>query len=154
ERLRQLFKKLPPFETNGRPVLGGLKTLSDERFIRAWWEVPAEKDSIWAPFAKGGSFSRFYADVYLRVKWIDQGREISWYGYQRRPREGFGATSRGADAYFRPGLTWPRRTQLFGVRVMPTGCIFGDKGPAAFVDDDDHESLLALVALLSSQIAN
>jgi hypothetical protein len=35
------------------------------------------------------------------------------------------------DDYFKPGLTWPRRTQRgFNLRVMPSGCVFADKGPA------------------------
>ncbi|MCK2088617.1 BREX-1 system adenine-specific DNA-methyltransferase PglX [Thauera aromatica] len=36
-------------------------------------------------------------------------------------------------------------------RVMPTGCIFADKGPAAFVENDDPDELLALVCLLNSK---
>ena len=37
------------------------------------------------------------------------------------------------EDYFKPGLTWPRRTQRgFNLRVMPQGCIFADKGPAIF----------------------
>ncbi|MFM7202627.1 MAG: hypothetical protein ACKO6N_17720, partial [Myxococcota bacterium] len=53
--------------------------------------------------------------------------------------------------FFRPGLTWPLRTQAgFGIRVMPAGCIFGHKGPAAFVAQDAPETLLGLLALLSS----
>jgi len=34
---------------------------------------------------------------------------------------------------------------------MPQGCIFADKGPAAFVANDASDSLLALLALLNSQ---
>jgi hypothetical protein len=33
---------------------------------------------------------------------------------------------------------------------MPAGCIFADKGPAAFTDGDDPERLLALLALTTS----
>jgi hypothetical protein len=36
------------------------------------------------------------------------------------------------------------------MRVMPAGCIFADKGPAAFVAGDDPGELLALCALLNS----
>src|SRR6266404_3070601 len=107
DRLRSLFGKLQHFESGGRSVLGGLKTLSDERFVRVWWELPIGIEHLWPGLVKGGAFSRFYADVYLRVNWRTKGQEISWYGYQRRPREGFGAASRGVEAYFRPGLTWP-----------------------------------------------
>ena len=34
---------------------------------------------------------------------------------------------------------------------MPSGCIFADKGPAAFVEKDDSEELLALAAVTNSQ---
>jgi len=34
---------------------------------------------------------------------------------------------------------------------LPAGCIFADKGPAAFVEDDDQDELLALVCLLNSR---
>src|ERR671938_681048 len=37
QNMRRVFVDSPPFESEGRMVLGGLKTLSDERFIRAWW---------------------------------------------------------------------------------------------------------------------
>lgn len=33
---------------------------------------------------------------------------------------------------------------------MPAGCIFADKGPAVFVEDDDSEELLALLAIVNS----
>jgi hypothetical protein len=152
DRLRELFTKLPHFEAEGRCALGGLKTLNDERFVRAWWEVPNASQDSWPGLAKGGAFSPFYADVYLRVNWKTKGDEISWYGYQRRPREGFGAASRGVEAYFRSGLTWPRRTQIgLGLRAMAAGCIFADKGPAAFVEGDKPKDLLSLLTITTSR---
>jgi hypothetical protein len=35
---------------------------------------------------------------------------------------------------------------------MPAGCVFGDKGPAAFVDGDGAEELMALLALVNSTV--
>jgi hypothetical protein len=61
-----------------------------------------------------------------------------------------GASS--SDQYFRPGLTWPRRTNGLSIRVLPKDCIFGDKGPAAFVDGDAPESLLALCAIMNCKV--
>jgi hypothetical protein len=151
EDISALFSKYEAFEKPERMALGGLKTLSDERFVRLGWEVATGVEG-WTSLAKGGAFSRFYADLHLLVNWRAEGADISWYGYQRRPREGFGAATRGAHAYFRPGLTWPRRTNGLSFRVLPRGCIFGDKGPAAFVEGDSTDSLLALVALLNSQV--
>ncbi|HQP89323.1 MAG TPA: hypothetical protein PLL76_23975, partial [Thermoanaerobaculia bacterium] len=57
----------------------------------------------------------------------------------------------GSEAYFRPGLTWPRRTSGLSFRAMPRGCIFGDKGPGAFVEGDESDTLLALLAVLNSR---
>ena len=34
------------------------------------------KARAWVPFAKGGEFSRFYADVFLVVYWRDHGADI------------------------------------------------------------------------------
>ena len=149
-RIRRLFSSEFPVESSMRAVLGGLKTLSDERFLRASWEIAKSGGKNWVVLAKGGSLSRYYFENPLLIDWSDNGDEISWYGYQRRPREGFGATSRGLNAYFRPGLTWPRRTNGLSFRVMPAGCIFADKGPAAFVDGDDPNALLALCAVVNS----
>ncbi|MCA3121409.1 MAG: type II restriction endonuclease subunit M [Rhodocyclaceae bacterium] len=148
EAVRQCFVKLPAFETADRKVLGGLKTLSDERFLRCWWEVSFE--SGWSPIAKGGAYSPFYSDVPLVVNWKHRGEDISWYGYQKRPREGFGASSRGVNSYGLPGITWGRRTQVFGPRLLPSGCIFSDKGPAAFCPNVDPMETEAVCALMLS----
>jgi len=43
ERIRRLFKELPPFESEGRTVKQGLATADDFRFVRAWWDVPSDK---------------------------------------------------------------------------------------------------------------
>ena len=53
--------------------------------------------------------------------------------------------------FFRPGLTWPSRTNGLSFRVLPAGCIFGHKGPAAFVENDVEIELLALCAILNSR---
>jgi hypothetical protein len=150
DAVRRCFIKYPPFESGERIAIGGLKTLTDERFLRIWWE-PCIGEKGWFPLAKGGKFSRFYAEISLVVDWRHKGEDISWYGYQRRPREGFGAASRGVDAYHRPGLTWPRRTNGLSLRVMPRGCVFADKGPAAFVSNDASQSLLSLCAIGNSE---
>ena len=56
-----------------------------------------------------------------------------------------------SDFFFRPGLTWPLRTTSgLGLRALPAGCIFGHKGPAAFVAGDNPDILLALLALTNS----
>jgi hypothetical protein len=149
ERVRSLFTELPAFKGEGRTVKQGLATADDFRFVRCWWEVAAARISEkWFPFAKGGSYSPFYADVHLVVNWEEGGREM--YCFNGIPFGGAGAPMRNTRFYFRPGLTWPLRTNGLSFRRVGRGAIFGHKGPMAFVDGDDTESLLSANAVLQS----
>ncbi len=154
ERVRRLFRELPPFEGEGRTVKVGLQTSDDFRFVRCWWEVPPGRildgargpdwredlegfqawcrrrtfeGKRWVPFAKGGAYSPYYADLHLVVNWERDGGEIA--AFDR-------AYIRNAAYYFRPGLTWPRRTtSSMSIRPLPAAVTFGDKGPCAFSSD-------------------
>jgi hypothetical protein len=94
DRIRDLFIKFPPFASNGRTVKQGVATADDFRFLRCWWEVPPAEicdPSVhpsewngpycvigyrWFPFAKGGEYSPFFADLHLVVNWRRAGLEI------------------------------------------------------------------------------
>jgi len=110
----------------------------------------------WVPFEKGGSVSRFYRDWELVIDWGYDGevvkREVANYRGSRGWGYDWSADLKGHSFYFRPGLTWPRRADALSFRVLPAGCIFADKGPAIFVDGDKPDYLLALCALLNSQV--
>lgn len=165
ERIRRLFKELPPFESEGRTVKQGLATADDFRFVRAWWEVPAERilDGMryavggrqrdgeekwteervrdfqawcrkrtyegkrWVPFAKGGEYSPYYADIHLVVNWEMEGAEIRNFVDLKTGKTN--SRPQNTDYYFRPGLTWPRSTvKGLNMRLLPASCVFADKG--------------------------
>ncbi len=150
DAVRDVFKQQSSLEDGERTARQGLTTAEDFRFVRAWWE---SQSSGWFGFAKGGAFSRFYADVYLLANWANDGSEIKAGICRRYPYLNGNAefVAKNPQYYLRPGLTWPRRTQGgLSMRAMPAGCIFADKGPAAFADDDDPDELLALLALVNS----
>lgn len=150
EATRATFERLQRFEGEERLVKQGLATADDFRFLRCWWENPLKcRLKGYPSFAKGGVFSPFYAEVYLTIDWRGDGAVLK--GKVIQEHGNVGKRIYNEEHYFRPGLTWPRRTNGLSFRVMPTGCIFGDKGPAAFVEDDDPEELLALVSLLNSK---
>ena len=155
DAIRACFAGHPRFEADGRAAKQGLATANDFRFVRLATEVPAQsRGSQWFPFAKGGAFSRHYADIYLVVDWADDGRACKTYITERYPYLNGNAdyVAKNTGEYFRPGLTWPRRTQGgLSFRVMPKRCIFADKGPAAFVDGDDPRQLLAFAAIANSR---
>ncbi|MGB7219896.1 MAG: hypothetical protein WBD07_13945 [Vicinamibacterales bacterium] len=150
-RLRRLFKEFPAVEGDRRTAKIGPSTGDDPRYVRCWWEVRVlSKDSgpEWPAFAKGGVHSPFYADVHLVIHWDP--RRKTFRGFIGRPgRETERPNS--LDFFFRPGLTWPLRTQIgLALRAMPAGCIFGHKGPCIFVATNDSQELLALLAIANA----
>lgn len=177
ERVRQLFTALPPFEGEGRTVRVGLQTSDDFRFVRAWWEVPSvrildgangpdwREDTAtfqawcrqrtfagkrWVPFAKGGAYSPYYADLHLVVDWERDGEEMKAWADPLYGNSGWSRIIKSVDFYFRPGLTWPLRTNGLSFRAVPVGCLFGHKGPMAFVLSDNRATLRTLAAVMNS----
>ena len=142
--VRKLFKDLPPFENANRAARQGLATADDFRFVRCWWEVELSrenrKENKWAPFAKGGPYSPYYADLFLLVNWSDDGKEIRQYPGSRPQNLGF---------FRKPGLTWSEATtKEFGCRPLPAGSIFSHVGLGVFQDPID--GLLATGVILNS----
>lgn len=128
----RLFRDFPPLEGYGAEVRSGLKTGDDFQFVRTFWEIDPscvartrEETFIgkrWVPYAKGGEYSPFWADIHLVLDFARGGHDL---------RQFAGSLLRNAQYYFRPGLCWPRRTASgFSPRVMPEGCAFSDKAPA------------------------
>ena len=152
--LLRLFGLCPALSASGRNAVSGGKTLDDFRWIRTAWEVQASDSLDWVGFAKGGAFSPIFADVHLLLDWRNDARSLKQYLVEYRSSRGWSpnwtAELHGSEQYFRPGLTWPCRTNGLSFRAMPAGCIFADKGPATFVDGDDPATLLALCALVNS----
>lgn len=126
-----IFREAPALSSGIAVATKGLATTADYIFARQHWEIPSSLDG-WVPFAKGGSFCRFYYDVNLRLLWRNDGEAL----YAFLDEKTGGSPTRWINAvehYFKPGLGWPRRTQRgFNLRWMPPGCIFSDKGPVIF----------------------
>lgn len=157
EEERRAFQNFPKFESGDRTVKQGLATADDFRFLRSWWEQNINKLKYkWHPFAKGGIYSSFYADVYLTANWSANGAEIkNNLNDKGNVRSNVWMLKDTAEIYFfRPALTWPRRTNGLSFRVLPSGCIFADKGPAAFIDNNSPDKLLTLNAILNSKAFN
>lgn len=153
DQVRRIFRSLPAFESDMRKAQLGGSTKEDFRFLRVYWEISGT-GSQWHLFAKGGAHSKFYSDIYVVVNWKNNAEELEAALLRKYPYLGESANwvlHRECN-YFHPGLTWPLRSQVgFGVRVLPAGCLFGHKGPAAFVASDDPEELLAFLALMNSR---
>ncbi len=153
ERVRRLFQELPPFEGEGRTVRVGLQTGDDFRFVRCWWEVPPTQivtgsagttptdfrqqtfTKRWVPFAKGGAFSPYYADLHLVVNWARDGEELR--NFDR-------SVIRNEVSYFYPGLTWAYRTHRLCLQELPPGVVISVRGSGVFADHDTLQTWLGL----------
>lgn len=143
--IRRLFRTSESTGNGNRSAKQGIVTADDFRFVRLQWECNYDSLSeFWAPFAKGGSFSMYFADIHLRVNWRFNAAEI---GALRKVGSDRPASRlQNTQFCFRPGLTWTNSTTLpLSVRVLPRGCVFGHMGPSVFSDGDDELIVLAIM---------
>src|SRR5216683_4398224 len=127
EDVRGLFSSLPPFENGDRMARTGLQSSDDFRFLRAKWETLPHGNK-WAPFAKGGTHSPFYADIYMRVNWGDDGEEIKAWAGSLYQGGHWSRNIRNTDLYFRAGIFQTLRAARLAPHITPKGCIFSDNG--------------------------
>jgi hypothetical protein len=151
EKIRTFFKTLDKFECEERAAKTGMSTSDDFRFLRLSWEhrLPNyQKEREWFPYAKGGIESRYYCDIHLKCFWKHNGKEIkAWVVCNPSDSKTTHWSRRVAnsDFFFKPGITWPRRTTSgMSMRVLPSGCIFADKGPSAFFRNGSSTMLATL----------
>ena len=148
DSLRAKFREVPPLEGHAAEVRVGLQTSDDERFLRLWWEVPAAelgRGRRWVPFAKGGEYSPYWDDLRLVVDWGDDGSELKRWAGSLYNNSHWSRIIKNVEYYFRPGLTFPLRADRFNVKVLPSGCAFGHKGPTAFPLSEGVHSLIAVL---------
>jgi|GEM_PF-812475 len=164
-RLMETFTELPMIQAAGFEAWVGLQTNQDFQWLRLWWEVSEsacpepksdEESRRWLPFAKGGEFAQYYADLHLAVLWESDGELIKQWKREQF-RQGLITENNSqcwnASHYRKPGLTWSSRTQSgLSMRVMPRGCIFGHKGPGVFSVNESSMALLAALGIANSLV--
>ena len=162
--VRDSFKRIPSMNSTEREAWMGLSTGANFQWLRLLWEVPSHllignrKESRegkkWAFLAKGGEFATFYQKFHVVVDWSGDGQRLGkWKLAELQMGRASENNSKcwNQTKYFRPGVTWSARSQKGGsFRALPPNSIFGSKGPAILVSDNQEETLLALVALTNS----
>ena len=143
------IRQLPSLKAVGVHVYSGLQSDDDFRFLRLWWETPADQSSRWPPLAKGGEYQPFADDLHLVVDWANDGAEIKAFvasKYRQWSRH-----VKNTDRYFISGLTYTERTTSdLSVRALPKGAVCSVKGPA--IQSDNAERLLVAWGLLASRV--
>ncbi|MFC6152204.1 Eco57I restriction-modification methylase domain-containing protein [Nocardioides yefusunii] len=132
----------------------GMATTDNARFVRRWWEVPADEvqrglgpgerhhSARWVPYNKGGSAVRWWGNQEYVVLWEDDARALR----EVRPA----ATIEDQD-FFRSSVSWSnigRNGVQF--RIYPDGFVFDVAGMSAFVDDE--RTRLNLLGYLNSPL--
>lgn len=138
-----------------RYAVGGRQDEREEKWteervrdFQAWCRKRTYEGKRWVPFAKGGEYSPYYADIHLLVNWEKDGEEIRNFV---DPKTGkINSRPQNTDYYFRPGLTWPRSTvKGLNMRLLPASCVFADKGPSGFVPE--LERVYSVLGLFNSE---
>jgi hypothetical protein len=148
-RVLSAFVSHPPLEGEDRQARIGPSTGDDTRYVRLAFEVSAGligRERRWVHLNKGGSASPYHFNYHLVIDWDEKRRTFRGFcGRRGRPIE----RPNGLEHFFRPGVSWPLRTQSgFNPRFAPRGMIFSHKGPTVF--HPDSATLAALVALMNS----
>ena len=150
--IRRLFQTNPKLEGTIAAARGGAKTYDDFRFVRLMWEAPvgSKANDAWTPLNKGGGPGKYYFRFYLCINWRRDAAELRAFYEVHTADKGWGGFGRNEDCYYRPGVTWPLRTDGLSFRYMPRGFIFSNKGPALFNSANDEAQLLAASAVANS----
>ena len=138
------------------PAKQGLATADNERFLRQWFEVSADRSYMqardredaqasgarWFPHNKGGEYRKWWGNQDYVVNWEDDGREIQSLvdpktGKQRsRPQNN--------DCYFRPCVSWSNVSSGEpSFRLYEASSIFSHVGQAAFPVDSGRLKVLS-----------
>ena len=130
----------------------GFSTGNNDKYIRTWQEI-SYKDIAWnsntvkeysasgkpyIPFTAGGSFRRWYGNLYNVVNWTDTSE-------MHRPRTTY------SDLYCRTGVTWNEvNSDSFSCRLFPKGLLFEHSGVSLFPENE--EELSQYVGFLNTKV--
>ena len=165
EMLRS-FADFAPLGDN-YPICIGMRTGDDERFLRAWYEVPFTKIGIgyksasefteqhrkWVPYNKGGEYRKWYGNNILVVNWENNGLGIKDNTRRKYPQLGDNLNWKITNEkhYFKEGITWGTISSgAASFRAYGCGFIFSTKGSAIIVAGRQRQHLLCF---LNSKIA-
>lgn len=145
----------------------GLATGNNEKYVRLWHEVSAEKIGRnfssreeasssglkWFPYNKGGEYRRWYGNIDCVVDWSRDGFELQNTLHPSGKR--VWAHNFNLDYIFKEGLTWTDITSSgLAVRYLPQGCLFDATGLSAFCGHNDVWFTLAVAnSSVSSYLA-
>ena len=120
----------------------GLKTASQDKYLRRVWEVPLI-GKRWRLLAKAGRFQKWCG----LLTWV-----VDWNNNAAVLRSDPKARFQSSQFYFREGITYSAACRgKLGARLLPNGVVFDSASPSLFPVADER---FFLTAVLSSRIAS
>lgn len=142
DAILEAFKTDCTFKSITNPRVG-MQTGDNERFLREWWEVSRQDESLnstsqlefnrskakWAAYNKGGSFRKWYGNLDYVLNWENEGYAIRLL--EDGEKRTFSVLPQ--DRRFVPTVTWSDVTSSSThFRYRPSGSLYDIKGMSCF----------------------
>jgi hypothetical protein len=121
-------------------VVAGISTGKNSKFIRYWYELQSNQRNGWVPFAKGGSFRKWFGNTDYRL----------WYSSDalEKMSKMNGFRHDGSKYYFETLISWSKITSgRFSARIYYNSA-FDSSAPAAIT------SSVAVLGFLNSIVTD
>jgi hypothetical protein len=110
-------------------------------FFRLNWEVPrhySNEKYNWVQLVNGGGLSPYYRSVNLMLDWRASGEFIKEHLRFKYPylKGNVGIKIQREDYYFKPGITYGKKTDRFNAQLMPSGCVPSFEGAGMYLKDE------------------
>ena len=124
-------------------IVKGIFTGDNQRFLRLWHEVDANKIGLgkkWVHYSKGGKYRKWYGNLEYVINWDNDAFEL----------KGFKGSGLGASKYFgKRTIVWTKLTSSYtGFRLNDCDVYFDDASPSLVSDSVSYYNL----ALLNSVV--
>ena len=142
----------------------GLQTGDNERFLRQWFEVSADRSFMkardredaqasgarWFPYNKGGQFRKWWGNQDYVVNWENDGFLIRSFVDSESGK--LRSRPQNLDFYFRPSVSWSKVTAgAIAFRSYPKGFIFDVAGTSLYANTQAKN--VEILALVNSSVA-
>lgn len=130
-------------------VCQGLATGDNNRFLRFHWET-LNDGAKWIPYAKGGTFNKWFGNLWLTVNWSENGKDIKSF---KDDKGKLRSRPQNESFYFQSGITYSASGRGgYAFRFLPSGCIFDVGGSSIFLTAE-YKNIYYALGLLNSKLA-
>jgi hypothetical protein len=129
----------------------GIQTGDNDRFSRFWWELDentisenyTEDNGKWVGYSKGGPYSKWFGNLWLKLNWMKDGDEI-----RKHP----GSVMRNEQYYFKNGITYSASgSKGVSFRILPNNFVF-DVGGSSIFSKSEKVNGSYLLGLMNSSL--